>query len=75
MEAIVGLILAGVIFRTAGTWQVTRLLSLAYVVFAIFFDFTPLRYPLQSFNRWALTAFAVIWLINIIVVRRSITRA
>ena len=50
------------------------MLSLAYVVFAIFFDFTPLRYPLQSFNRWALTAFAVIWLINIIVVRRSITR-
>lgn len=75
MEAIVGLILAGVIFRTSGTWQGTRLLSLVYVVFAIFLDFTPLRYPLQSFNRWVLTALAVTWLINVIVVRRSITRA
>lgn len=43
MEGIVALILAGSIFKTTGTWAITRLISIIDCVVAAFYAYTPLR--------------------------------
>lgn len=70
MEAILGLIVAGLIFRTPGTWGVTRLASILVVVYAIFLDFTPLRYALGPAARWVWIGMLVLWVTNLLVARR-----
>lgn len=71
MEAIIALILAGLMFRTGGTWAVTRLAALLVVVYAIFLDFTPLRYMLEPLARWVWVAVAALWLTNVILAGRK----
>jgi hypothetical protein len=71
VEAIIALILAGLIFRTGGTWAITRLAILLVVVYAIFLDFTPLRYGLEPLARWIWVAVAGLWLINVVLAARA----
>jgi hypothetical protein len=71
MEAILGLILAGLLFRTSGMWAVTRLASVLVVVYAIFLDFTPARYALAPSTRWVWAAMSLLWIANLLYTARK----
>lgn len=71
MEAILALIVAGTMFRTPQTWASTRLASIVVVVYAIFLDFTPLRYALQPLALGVWSALLVLWVVNLVVARRA----
>jgi hypothetical protein len=71
MEAILALIVAGTIFRTAETWATTRLASILVVVYAIFLDFTPLHAFLAPLAVWIWSAMLVLWVVNLLAARRA----
>ncbi len=65
MEGIIALILAGSIFRTPGTWAVTRAISILDCVVAIFYAYTPLHpYLGRVWTAMLLVTFAV-WAVNL----------
>ena len=65
MEGFIALILSGSIFRTRGTWAVTRAISILDVVVAIFYGYTPLRPHLGRVWIAMLLVTLVVWLINL----------
>ena len=69
MEAILALILAGAIARTPGLWPVTRIATVAVVLYAILFDFTPLRFALQAPARYVWIAMLLLWAANVVLVK------
>jgi hypothetical protein len=71
MNSIIALIVAGTVFRTAGTWALTRLVTIVVVVYAILLDFTPLAYALKPAALSVWVATFVLWVINVIVARRA----
>lgn len=70
MDAILALIVAGAVFRTDGTWAITRLVSLLMVPFGILADFLPSAPALQPVRGWAWLAVGVLWLTNVLIRRR-----
>ena len=66
MEGIIALIVAGSIFRTPGTWAVTRGLSILDVVVAIFYSYTPARPYLGRVWLAMLALTAAVWIVNIV---------
>jgi hypothetical protein len=66
MEAILALILAGTIARTSGLWALTRWGVVAVCLYAILFDFTPLRRALTPASPWVWLVMLVLWGTNII---------
>jgi hypothetical protein len=65
MEGFIALIVAGTIFRTPGTWAVTRAISILVVVVAIFYAYTPLHPYLGRVWIGMLVATLVVWAVNI----------
>jgi hypothetical protein len=65
MEGIIALILAGSIFRTQGTWAVTRAISILDCVVAIFYAYTPLHPYLGRVWIAALLITLVVWVVNL----------
>ncbi len=66
MEGIVALILAGSIFRTTGTWAITRLISIIDCVVAAFYAYTPLRAYLGWVWLAMLGITLLVWVVNIV---------
>ena len=54
-------------------WGITRFVVVCDVVLALLYDFTPLRLKLGTAETAALCATFVLWLVNMIVDRRSAT--
>ena len=65
MEGFIALIVAGTIFRTPGTWAVTRAISILVVIVAIFYAYTPLHPYLGRVWIAMLLVTLVVWAINI----------
>ena len=65
MEGFIALILSGSIFRTPGTWAVTRAISILDVVVAIFYAYTPLRPHLGWVWLAMLLLTLIVWLVNL----------
>lgn len=65
MEGFIALIVAGTIFRTPGTWAVTRAISILVVVVAIFYAYTPLHPYLGRVWIGMLVVTFVVWSINL----------
>lgn len=75
VDAIVALIVAGTVFRTRGTWALTRLATIVVVVFAILLDFTPLGRAFAPAAPWVWTALLALWLVNVVSVARRVRSA
>jgi len=71
MEGIIALILAGTIFRTAGTWALTRAISIFDCVVAIFYAYTPLHVHLGRVWIGMLLVTLVVWVVNLTQLPRS----
>lgn len=71
MEAILALILAGTIARTSRLWALTRWGVVAVCLYAILFDFTPLRRTLTPTAPWVWLAMLVLWGTNIVITSRK----
>jgi hypothetical protein len=71
MEGFVALILAGTIFRTQGTWAVTRAISILDCVVAIFYSYTPLHPYLGRVWLGMLLVTLVVWVVNLTQLPRS----
>jgi hypothetical protein len=71
MEGFVALILAGTIFRTQGTWAVTRAISILDCVVAIFYSYTPLHPYLGRVWLGMLLVTLVVWVFNLTQLPRS----
>jgi len=71
MEALLALILAGTIARTAGLWALTRWATVVVALYAIALDFTPLHAELQAPARWVWIAMLVLWVANLVLSRRA----
>jgi hypothetical protein len=65
MEGFIALILAGSIFRTQGTWALTRAISLFDVVVAIFYAYTPLHPYMSRVWIAMLLVTLIVWVVNI----------
>jgi hypothetical protein len=65
MEGFIALILAGSIFRTTGTWAITRAIALFDCVVAIFYAYTPLRAELGRVWLGVLLVTLVVWVVNL----------
>jgi len=71
MEGFIALILAGAIFRTPGTWALTRAISIADVVVAIFYAYTPLRPQMNGVWLGMLLLTAAVWSVNVLRLPRA----
>ncbi len=71
MEGFVALILAGTIFRTQGTWAITRAISIFDCVVAIFYSYTPLHPYLGRVWLGMLLVTLVVWVVNLTRLPRS----
>ena len=71
MEAILALILAGAIARTSGLWAMTRWAVVGVALYAILFDFSPLRGALTPAARWVWVAMLVLWVANLVMSRKA----
>lgn len=65
MEGFIALIVAGTIFRTTGTWALTRAISILDVVVAIFYGYTPLHPYLGRVWIGMLVVTFVVWVVNL----------
>jgi len=66
LEGFIALILAGTIFRTQGTWAITRAISILDCVVAIFYAYTPLHPYLGRVWIGMLLVTLVVWVANLI---------
>jgi hypothetical protein len=71
MEGFVALIIAGTIFRTPGTWAITRGISIFVCVVAIFYAYTPLHAYLGRVWMGTLIVTLVVWVVNLTQLPRS----
>jgi len=71
MEGFIALILAGSIFRTTGTWAITRAISLLDCVVAIFYAYTPLHPYLGRVWLAMLLVTSIVWVVNLIQLPRA----
>jgi hypothetical protein len=71
MEGFIALIVAGTIFRTPGTWAITRAISIFDVVVAIFYAYTPLHPYLGRVWIGMLIVTFVLWVVNLAMLPRA----